>query len=108
MGYYTRYKLIEPKRPTLEELKMLVQIQPDYFPDIRFAEELWNGDMDEMKWYDYEQDMLQLSREFPDVLYVLHAEGEDGERWRTYFKGGKSQTVEAKIIFDEFDESKLK
>lgn len=59
-------------------------------------------------WYDHEEDMLILSREFPTVIFTLHGEGqESGDNWRQYFLNGKSQKVQAKITFDEFDLNKL-
>jgi hypothetical protein len=32
---------------------------------------------------------------------------EDNDIWRHHFKNGKSQRINAKIIFDDYDESKL-
>ena len=68
-----------------------------------------NGEAEECKWYEYEGDMKWLSKEFPTVLFTLKGTGEEsGDLWVRYFKGGKVQTCQAKITFDEFDEKKLK
>ena len=63
---------------------------------------------DEYKWYDNEDDMLLLSKEFPDVLFKLHGEGEDKEDiWDKYFMNGKMQYCPAEIIYPLFDRAKL-
>ena len=66
-----------------------------------------DGD-DECKWYDNEDDMLLLSKEFPDVLFKLHGEGEDNKDiWDKYFMNGKMQYCPAEIICPPFDRAKL-
>jgi len=66
-------------------------------------------DDEPMKWYDHETDMIKYSLSKPDVLFVLDGDGEDsGDIWRKYFKNGKMQPALAKIVFDNFDETKLR
>ena len=66
---------------------------------------LWNQGC---KWYDHQKDMLNFSRKYPDILFILSGEGEEsGDMWRAYFKNGKMQFVKAKIVYDDFDENKL-
>ncbi len=61
------------------------------------------------KWYDWKDDMLKLTKVYPDVLFVLTGEGEEaGDLWKAYFKNGKVQHAKATIVYDEFDESKMK
>lgn len=74
--------------------------------EIRYELSL-DGD-DECKWYDNEDDMCLLSKEFPDVLFKLHGEGENNEDiWNKYFMNGKMQYCPAKIIYEPFDKNKL-
>lgn len=58
---------------------------------------------DTMKWYDHDDDMMQLSTQFPDYYFLLHGQGEDcDDRWRTVYHNGKivcSQMI--KMYFDE-------
>ena len=62
----------------------------------------------EYKWYDNEEDMRLLSKEFPDILFKLHGEGEDNKDiWDKYFMNGKMQYCSAKIIYSPFDKTKL-
>lgn len=109
MGYYTNYTLTTTPDNFTEEMKnKLMEINPDYFEREEWVEELLNGDMNS-KWYSNEEDILELSKFFPDILFELEGEGEDNEdMWKKYFKNGKSQYAKAKIIFEDFDESKLK
>lgn len=52
--------------------------------------------------------MLLLSKEFPDVLFKLHGEGEDNEDiWDKYFMNGKMQYCPAEIMCPPFDRAKL-
>lgn len=52
--------------------------------------------------------MKQLSKEFPNVLFKLHGEGEDKyDIWDKYFMDGKMQSCYAEIICPPFDRSKL-
>ena len=63
---------------------------------------------DEARWDDNEEEMLELSQEFPDVLFKLHGEGEEsGDIWDKYFMNGKMQYCPAEIICPPFDRDKL-
>lgn len=62
-----------------------------------------------VKWYEHEDHIRALSKEFPNVLFTLRGEGEEsGDIWNKYFLNGKMQMAKAQIAFDPFDESKLK
>jgi len=61
------------------------------------------------KWYDCEDDMRLLSAKFPDIVFWLNGEGEGSDDlWQRFFVEGKIQECYAKIIYDDFDASKLK
>jgi len=60
-------------------------------------------------WYENDVDMIELSRKFPSVLFVLHGEGEKhGDLWRTYYRDERLQHAPAKITYDEFNVAELK
>jgi len=43
-----------------------------------------------MKWYSHEEDMMNLTTIFPDLVFVLKGEGEDsGDSWIKIFHNGK-------------------
>lgn len=60
------------------------------------------------KWYDHDDHMRELSRQYPDVLFTLHGEGEaQDDLWRKYYKGGLRQLAVVELKYDEFDPEKL-
>jgi len=60
------------------------------------------------KWYEHETDCLNLSRNFPTVLFTLYGDGENkGDIWLKYFYNGKVQTEKAIITFDPPNEKIL-
>ena len=55
-----------------------------------------------------DEEMLELSKHFPDTVFCLHGEGEEsGDLWYCYYKNGKSQYCPAQIVYEEYDEAKL-
>lgn len=63
---------------------------------------------DSCKWYTHNEDMIQISEKYKNVLFTLTGIGEEEyDIWRTYYYNGKMQSVPAKVTFDSFDPSKL-
>lgn len=51
-------------------------------------------------WYDCESDMTELSRRCPQIMFQVHAQGEEPEDiWRLYALGGEVQVARADITF---------
>lgn len=98
MGYYTRFELAVISGGDYEtDYEEAVREQVDYNP---FD--------DETKWYDFEKDMREVSKQHPNVLLELSGEGEEnGDLWKAYFKDGKMQMCKAHITYDNFDEAQL-
>lgn len=47
---------------------------------------------DELKWYDWEEDMTVLAKQFDEVEFYIEGKGEDAEDWWiALFKGDKKQ-----------------
>jgi antitoxin component YwqK of YwqJK toxin-antitoxin module len=69
-----------------------------------------NGNTEsELKWYDFHEEMIAFSKEYPNWLFTLSGEGEEsGDIWKAYYVNGKYQQEKAKIVFDPFDMQKLK
>lgn len=60
------------------------------------------------KWAEHDEDMIRLSRNFPQVLFVLDGAGEeDGDLWRTYYLSGLLQYAPAQITYPPFDPREL-
>lgn len=103
MGYYTSYSLdiVEGDHELIKEL-VETNEHAAYAIDV-------TGDTEsECKWYSCEEDLKDFSAKHPDALFKLRGEGEEsGDIWEAYFKNGKMQMCPAKIVFDDYDESKL-
>jgi rubredoxin len=124
MGNYTRYELtvnVHPqqavnvdhtcptcKHSSRKSVSLIQQIRDTQLSDEEDMNcgDLLDGNSAEMKWYDYDRDMLSLSMSFPMVLFTLTGDPEEGPNWTTYYKHGKKQ--DAEIIVEPFDEAKLK
>lgn len=64
---------------------------------------------EEVKWYDHETHMREISRRYPTALFILTGKGEEpGDLWRAYFQNGLCQREEAVIVYGSFDPSRLK
>lgn len=119
MGYYTLYNLsMQDKhgddltQNVLLEVNMAFSALP-YFENVSVRTNetavLSQSDFindhflfEDLKWYDFESDMIELSKKFPDIRFTLRGEGEDGDdRWIEYFFGGKSQSTSVKFVFDD-------
>ena len=60
------------------------------------------------KWYDYIEDMKNISLQFPDATIVIHGQGENyDDIWNTYFQNGKYARYEAEIIIPSFNPADL-
>ena len=98
MGYYTDYKLKAEPNIMGEEFAVLFHRTTQY----------WLDYLKEIKWYNHDEDMMEISNLYPDVLFTLDGNGEGfGDIWRTFYKNGKMQKTKANMVFDKFDETKL-
>ena len=109
MGYYTAYTMraegavnedvARQINKTLEE-KEIIGYALDlghYFDKGKFIN--WDY-TNSTKWYNHEEDMLEISRQFPDVTFVLYGEGENqGDMWKEYFCDGTAELCTAEIVF---------
>jgi len=95
MGYYTNYTITADK------------VLPDDFEE-KFEEVTDYGfeyGSFECKWYDYEVDMKEISKSYPNILFTVEGEGEEsGDSWKHYFKNGEDYRTEPEIIWPKFNE----
>lgn len=57
---------------------------------------------DKVKWYKHMEDMTEISKMFPSILFILDGIGEDNfDVWRAFFKNGDSEKVNFQIIEPE-------
>lgn len=63
---------------------------------------------DQMKWYEHEEEMRKISEAFPDILFILHGEGEEqGDIWDEYYKRGKMQRCNAEVVIPPYNPNEL-
>ncbi|MHC2451245.1 hypothetical protein ACUXP3_001846 [Bacillus altitudinis] len=104
MGYYTNFEVeIDKDGDLVREYVNNISPKKDCLVDA------FNGRGDDMKWYEHDEDVLEVSRQFPDVLITVKGVGEEyPDFWKTYFKGGKKQHCQGRVVYDEFDEKELR
>ena len=114
MGYYTAYNInyTVPEGEDKENFShKLARVLSAVNSDLYYTANCTIEDMiedDVMKWYDHTEDMIELSKLFPTVIFTLEGNGEDRDDiWREYYFNGKSQYAPAKIFFDPIDEIEL-
>ena len=108
MGYYTSFVLTVRDATPEEsaEIEKLVSNEDGMCFMERWGEDIYTA---YTTWYDYDEDMLALSKQYPTVLFELYGDGEETEDiWYNYYKNGMKQRCPAKITFDPYDEAKLK
>lgn len=98
MGYCTTFNLWA--MDAREDNKVVDEF--DIEPVIQRIEEIsgyrFSGQTTYGKWYDHQDGVLQLSREFPFYILVLEGQGEElGDYWRDYYLNGKMYRVTAQL-----------
>jgi hypothetical protein len=103
MGYYTRYSLETNPVNSAAMAAASEMVNGYYFDPSGIAQEPG-------KWYEHQEEMLELSKRFPKTLFTLHGEGEGagGDIWNKYFRNGKVQVEQGEIVIGKFDPKKLK
>lgn len=105
MGYYTKHDLYT--EPPLNGLSEELEEKTGYY-----WIEAKNGhyDMEEpSKWYQHDEDMIAISKAYPETLFELRGEGEEsGDIWRSFYKNGKSKHQSARMVFPDFNEKDLR
>ncbi len=136
MGYYTHYSLQidsslfeakneEAKETEIEAVKqsgmtkemksnVISLIEAKYADNSNLTildviEEIGHNPFDDScKWYEHDEDMIQISEKYKNVLFTLTGTGEEKyDIWRKYYYNGKMQSVTGKVVYDSFDPAKL-
>ena len=109
MGYYTKFELhavdVETGYPitTMEEDAIAKRLWQLVGGSDRYTPKGIENCLDEeMKWYDHEADMTALSKEFPNILFVLDGVGEEfPDAWRKWFYNGAVEASYAEVVYPE-------
>lgn len=111
MGYYTDYILTVHDKDNHRNLPVGFYIDS-------FQEELekiagytfhWDGNKfstASIKWYNHEDDMILISKLYPDWVFMLKGHGEgwsfdDPDIWIAIIKNGEYKKRKAQIVLDE-------
>jgi hypothetical protein len=104
MGYITTYEL-----QVLEGDPGLIQQFREECDNAEYALQSDGYCNESCKWYDSDDDMRAFSLKHPEALFQLDGDGESSDdKWRQYWRNGKVQDIQAQIVYDEFDETKMK
>lgn len=56
----------------------------------------------QVKWYKHDEDMVAISKQFPDYTFQLHGDGEEAEDfWFSYYKNGEYEYCSAVLRYEE-------
>ena len=93
------YNLFSVPKDLVEDLADAIEATGD-FEDI----DVWNGCDGSVNYDYYVQRLLDLSKQFPNILFSVEREGGNtGDLEREYYLGGGVQSCPARIIYDEFN-----
>jgi len=134
MGYYTTYQISSKGKPfTEDETKAIEELekqaeslagelkeialkgiadkkkrQPKNTKQLVINVLGFDPFADSCKWYEHDKHMRDISRMYPETIFILEGEGgESGDIWKKYYLNGKCQVAKAEVIIPEFDETKL-
>lgn len=101
MGYYTNYHITSIEDPN-NEFNSFLQELADIVNEDELAYGSYYG-----KWYDWQEDTLKVSKNHPNLFFLIEGDGEESEDlWRFYCQGEKSCFQE--ITWPEFKKEYLK
>lgn len=103
MGYYTDYNVtitnLDNANQGIKIANMLDLREYDFSDDGTVMNFYFNS-----KWYDWKEDCVRVSLQYPKILIEVEGEGEESrDLWRARVQNGLCERVDAKIIFPDFD-----
>lgn len=109
MGYYTDFELTinsgeEINKETAQKIfDEFNKREIDFFFDT--PKEIADGDSfyANVKWYDWEKDMSEISEIFPEIEFFLSGNGEDNaDVWEATAENGVVRKRRAELVFGEW------
>lgn len=105
MGYYTFYQLSILKDPDNQKEQFCEELNSLF--DGPYADNLLNGG-DELKWYNWQEDMKAISLKYPKMLLMLEGDGEEPlDIWIAHFCNGKINYREIQTYWEKFDDNEF-
>lgn len=108
MGYYSEYSLdLDLKDTAYKREDLIAELRGK--SEYAAAALLPNGETaSEDKWYDFDEDMLALSKKYADVVFALERRGQHAsDIEKRFYKNGGCKVQEASLSSERFDENKL-
>jgi hypothetical protein len=110
MGYLTKYRLTFTASESEAKMFKLLYSAGEvtcksYQEPIKDILDWYNeAFVGEDTWYEHENDMLEISKNFPNILFKLEGDGQDREDiWVKYFKNGQVKTAKILIVEEDPD-----
>ena len=126
MGYYTRFSIEIRTAITKAEAKEIARAINHAFAPLVKSEENWIFSLDdylcanveddekatwdimpydELKWYDWEEDMKAIAKEYPEIEFRVEGSGEDRDDWWVaLLKGDRYQIKYVEPPIDEWED----
>lgn len=107
MGYYTYFtlemeNLDDESNVTEEEVINTLIKESAWFDEWDREKDFDSLFNDDLKWYDWKDDMEKVSLSFPNVVFTLMGRGEEyDDLWKCIFYKGRSFYSQGKIVYDE-------
>lgn len=101
---YFQLSILDTKK---RETRKIIKAFRKSNADAEYAFDENGNSKDSETWYTSDEDLQEFSKSYPDKVFLLEGEPENGDIWKLYVKNNKKQYCEAIITFDEYDETKL-
>lgn len=107
MGYYTRFTFSLPQEfnNQIDTSCITGAIVQDFRESCWVARCAFNekgNPLESCKWYEYPEDLIQFSKKHPNLVMMLHGDGEDdGDAWNFYAKDGHGKMCRGQIVYPQ-------
>lgn len=106
MGYYTQFEIEADgfkDKMEAEFFNFRLNKISNYYFNASVGDGVLIIETDDIKWYDWEKDLITISKEFPHVLIEVNGSGEStGDIWHARFRNGESEVHHAKMNLPPF------
>jgi hypothetical protein len=111
MSYRTWHTLgffKEDAKTEVDNKLEIVKALREFAPDVEDFLDEDGSTNDEDSWPGMDEEMREFSKQWPDVVFYIHGEGEeDPDLWDAYYKNGQAQYCPAVITYPDYCESEL-
>lgn len=99
MGYCTDFEIKVKGDIDFDQFHRDVEEQSDYsFEKYGKGQGMYSEES--IKWYNYSEDMITISKKYPEHLIIVEGFGEENDdTWRSYFRAGRKEVIEPIITW---------